>query len=100
MSMGMNEMIDDAQIRQDWARRGFTCGIWVDPPGQVWEDYVHETDELLMLIEGEIEVSAQGQRLRPCIGQEVMIPARARHTVVNVGHVTNRWYYGFKARSS
>ncbi len=65
----------------------------------MWEDYVHETDELLMLIEGEIEVSFLGQRLRLSIGQEVLIPARARHTVVNVGAVTNRWYYGYKVSS-
>jgi hypothetical protein len=22
----------------------FLCGPWVDPPDQVWEDYVHQTD--------------------------------------------------------
>lgn len=96
----MNDSLNDTQIRRDWAQRGFSCGIWIDAPGQVWEDYVHETDELLMLIEGEIEVSFNGQTRRPRIGEEVLIPARARHTVVNVGRVTNRWYYGYKTRSS
>lgn len=92
----MNQPIDDAAIRHDWARRGFSCGIWTDPPGQVWADYVHDTDELVMLIEGEIEVSFLGQTLRPAVGQEVFIPARAPHTVANVGRTVNRWYYGYR----
>ncbi len=92
----MNETIDDGRIRRDWARRGFSCGVWTDPPGQVWADYMHETDELIVLIEGEIEVSFQGQTLRPSVGQEVLIPARALHTVINIGRGSNRWYYGYK----
>jgi mannose-6-phosphate isomerase-like protein (cupin superfamily) len=91
--------VQDERVRQDWARRGFSCGVWIDSPGQAWEDYVHETEELLMLIEGEIEVSFQGETRRPRVGEEVLIPARARHTVINVGASTNRWYYGYKLRS-
>lgn len=22
-----------------WRTRGFSCGLWTDPPGQVWEGY-------------------------------------------------------------
>ena len=41
-----------AQIKQAWAKRGFTYTLWTDPPGQVWEDFVHEVDELVTLVEG------------------------------------------------
>src|SRR3989442_880167 len=74
-----------SQIPQAWAKRGFSYTVWTDPPGQVWANFVHEVDELVALVEGEIELSFQGQTLRPRIGEEVFIPAGARHTVRNIG---------------
>ncbi|XSG85624.1 MAG: hypothetical protein ACPW60_02645 [Methylohalobius sp. ZOD2] len=29
------------KIAQDWKGRGFSCDLWVDSPGQRWEDFVH-----------------------------------------------------------
>ena len=46
---------DRQEISRDWSARGFSCDLWVDPPGQRWEGYVHRTDELVMVIEGEVE---------------------------------------------
>jgi len=88
--------IDLDMVRHDWRARGFSCDLWTDPPGQVWDDYVHATDELLMLIEGEIEVSIGGETDCPAIGEEIFIPAGVSHTVINVGAVTNRWLYGHR----
>ena len=87
---------DKADIGQAWQLRGFSCGLWIDPPGQVWEDYTHSTDELLMVLEGELELEMQGRTFRPKRGEEVLIPARVRHTVRNVGGTTARWLYGYK----
>ena len=83
------------EIKRNWSERGFSCDIWVDSPGQEWKDFVHPVDELVMLIEGEIELEFQGKTLRPTIGEEILIPAKTAHTVRNVGGVTNRWYYGY-----
>ena len=58
--------------RKDWNERGFSFGIFRDPPGQVWADFVHRTDELVMLAEGEIELEIEGKTQRPLIGQEVL----------------------------
>ena len=88
--------LDRTQVEKDWHSRGFSCGLWVDPPGQVWEDYVHPVDELLMVLEGELELKMQGRRVRPKRGEEVLIPANVRHTVLNVGGTTARWLYGYK----
>jgi len=63
--------------RKDWNERGFSFGIFRDPPGQVWADFVHRTDELVMLAEGEIELEIEGKTQRPLIGQEIFIPANA-----------------------
>lgn len=88
--------MEPSQRQQAWARRGFSYTVWMDPPGQVWADFVHEVDELVTLVEGEIELSFQGQTLRPRIGEEVCIPAGARHTVRNIGPTTNRWCFGYQ----
>ena len=88
--------LDQSQVRKDWNQRGFSCGIWTDPPGQIWADFVHDVDELVMLIEGAIELSFSGRAFCPRIGEEVLIPARAAHTVKNVGGTTSRWFYGYK----
>ena len=52
--------MDSDQIKQDWNLRGYSFGIFCDPPGQVWADFVHQTDELLVIAEGEIEVEIEG----------------------------------------
>ncbi len=85
-------------IDQDWRRRGFSCDLWVDPPGQVWENFVHETDELLMIVEGKLEVEMREKLLFPDTGEEVFIPAHTRHSVRNVGGTTARWLYGYKRK--
>ena len=84
------------QIKQNWHSRGYSFGVFRDPPGQVWADFVHRTDELGVLAEGEIEVEIEGMAHRPQIGEEVFIPANAVHTVRNVGLTNNVWYYGYR----
>ena len=84
------------EIKEDWNSRGYSFGIFKDPPGQVWPDFVHKTDELVVLAEGKIEIEIEGQSQQPPIGMEVFIPAKAMHTVRNVGKTNNVWYYGYK----
>ena len=88
--------MDRQHVARDWRARGFSCDVWTDPPGQVWADFVHATDELVMLIDGEIELRFSGQVIRPRVAEEVLIPAGASHTVVNIGMVRNHWFYGYK----
>jgi hypothetical protein len=71
--------LDRTKIANNWKGRGFSCGLWVDPPGQVWEDYVHSTDELLMLTEGALETT------------------HTSHTVRNIGGTTAKWLYGYQS---
>ncbi|SVC34687.1 uncharacterized protein METZ01_LOCUS287541 [marine metagenome] len=42
-------------FKQDWNSRGYSFGVFRDPPGQVWADFVHRTDELVVLAEGDIK---------------------------------------------
>ncbi len=92
----MATSMDKEHRARDWNKRGFSCDIWADPPGQVWADFVHGTDELVMLIDGEIELRFGGKVLRPKVGEEILIPAGEAHTVINVGNTGNRWFYGYR----
>ncbi len=84
------------QIKKDWNLRGYSFKIFKDPPGQVWADFVHKTDELAVLAEGEIEIEIEGKSQQPPIGKEIFIPAKSKHTVRNVGKTNNSWYFGYK----
>ena len=87
-------------VRQDWRNRGFSCDLWVDPPGQCWEGYVHATDELVMIVEGEVEFEIEGVIHRPDPGEELFIPAGAVHSVRNLGRTQARWLYGYGRRTN
>ena len=88
------------KIQGKWNKRGFQGGLWVDPPGQVWRNYVHDVDELFMVVEGgvELEMNGKARRLKP--GEEVLIPAHVVHTVRNVGETESRWLYAYQSRNT
>ena len=50
------EKVEKLKLKDDWKQRGYSFGVFRDPPGQVWADFVHKTDELVVLAEGEIEI--------------------------------------------
>jgi len=89
-------LLDRDRIAAAWSARGFSCGLWVDPPGQRWEDFTHQTDELVMVLEGAMEFEVAGGVYRPAIGEELLIPARTVHAARNLGSSTARWLYGYK----
>ena len=89
-------MIEQREVARSWASRGFSCGLWVDPPGQRWEGFVHGTDELALVVEGEVEFEINGVRHYPEVGEELFIPAGALHSVRNLGGTTARWLYGYR----
>ncbi|MGA8055059.1 MAG: cupin domain-containing protein [Burkholderiales bacterium] len=96
MLSGTMNVISMSEVRACWHDRGFSCDLWVDPPGQVWADFVHEVDELVMPIEGSIELEFGGKVFRPRLGEELAIPANAVHTVRSVGGTIARWLYGYR----
>jgi quercetin dioxygenase-like cupin family protein len=84
-----------AEVTKRWAQRGFSCDLWVDPPGQRWENHVHTTDELVIVLEGEMEFEIDEKIYHPAIGDELFISAGAVHSVRNRGRSTARWLYGY-----
>lgn len=84
-------------IQDDWQRRGFSFGLWEDPPGQVWEDYVHDSEEIFMVLEGRVELEMDGRKLKPQPGKEILIPKGRVHSVRNLGRTHSRWLYGYRS---
>ena len=78
------------QIKKEWNSRGYSYGIFKDPQGQVWADFVHNIDELVVLSEEEIEIEVKSQQT--LIGKKVLIPAKVKHTVRNFGKTSNVWH--------
>jgi quercetin dioxygenase-like cupin family protein len=87
------------KIAADWHLRGFSCDLWIDPPGQRWEDFTHSTDELVVVLEGEMEFEIEGRVHHPTIGDELLIPAKACHSARNIGKTTSRWLFGYKGKT-
>ena len=84
------------QVATDWAKRGFSCDLWIDSPGQRWEDFTHAMDELVIVLEGKMEFEIAGQVHHPEIGEELLIPAGAVHSARNIGTTTARWLYSYR----
>jgi cupin 2 domain-containing protein len=91
-----NQSVDIQKIEKEWKSRGFQGGLWTDPPGQVWKDYIHNVDELVRLIDGEVEIEMEGSTYLLQIGEEILIPANTYHTVRNIGKEKSRWLYAYK----
>ena len=89
-------MVKIDHIQKNWQARGFSCGVWIDPPGQVWKDYVHEVDELFMAVSGQVVLEMNGKILQLKPGEEILIPANVLHTVRNTGETESKWLYGYK----
>jgi mannose-6-phosphate isomerase-like protein (cupin superfamily) len=88
--------IDRAAVREDWARRGYSCELWVDPPGRVWHDFQHETDLLLVVLDGALQIELPGRTIRLDAGDEIAIPAHTRFTLRHVGEYAVRWLHGYR----
>ena len=88
--------MDRNEIAADWAGRGFSCDLWVDAPGNRWEDFTHATDELVIVLQGNMEFEVEGEIHHPQVGDELLIPAGAVHSARNIGETTARWLYGYK----
>jgi quercetin dioxygenase-like cupin family protein len=82
-------------VRRDWKARGFGCETFVDPPGREWNDFVHDTDELVTVLEGRLRFLMNGKTYELEAGDELFIPKGIRHSVHNIHRGTTRWLFGY-----
>ena len=82
-------------VARDWAARGYDCRPFPDPPGREWRDFVHETNELVTVVEGALELTLEGASYRLEAGDELLIPRQVRHSVKNIHAGVTRWLFGY-----
>ncbi len=87
--------LDPDAVAAGWRARGYSCHRMVDPPGRCWRDFVHGENELLVVVAGRLELEVEGEKRTVGPGEEVFIPARARHTVANVNEGPTEWLFGY-----
>jgi len=84
------------ELAKEWGVQGYSCGLWIDPPGQQWVDFLHDTEEMVLVAQGRLRLEIEDESTELGPGDEVMIPARANHSVFNIGETEARWYYGYR----
>jgi len=69
--------------------------LFVDPPGQRWEDVVHICNEVVMVQYGRLgmEVSSVAVEMVPC--DEIFIPKDAIPSVCNIHTGISKWLYSY-----
>jgi quercetin dioxygenase-like cupin family protein len=87
--------VDPTAVSRDWRARGFSCIRFTDPPGQAWNDFVHDTNELVTVVEGRLRFTIGTATVELGPGDEALIPRQVRHSVLNIHSGTTRWLYGY-----
>jgi mannose-6-phosphate isomerase-like protein (cupin superfamily) len=89
-------MPESEMIKESWQARGFTFGAWRDSANAVWQDFVHDLDELFMVVSGEMELKIADKTLRAKPGEEVLIPAGVVRSKRCVSPEGVQWYFGYR----
>lgn len=92
--------VERGLVAQEWRSRGYTCDLFVDPPGRSWNDFVHANNELVAVAEGCLEVQVGDVRLIAEPGDEIFIPRGVSHSVRNIHDDTTRWLFGFDNKAA
>jgi len=87
--------VDSGHVAADWRQSGYSCDLFVGPPGQKWLDFTHASNELITVVEGRLEMTVDDTRLQMGPGDEVFIPAHAVHSVINIHDGISRWLFDY-----
>lgn len=88
-----SSFIDCEELKENWEKKGFSFCIFVAPPKSSLKCF-HNWDEIVMIHSGNVEMKMGGNKFIPKIGEEIIIPANTRYTLINVGEEIAEWYYG------
>jgi len=87
--------INAGNVADNWKERGFSCDIYNDVPGQQWLDFVHQTNELVMVLEGQLNIQVAEEAFIANPGDEVFIPSNTNHSLHNIYQGETKWFYGY-----
>lgn len=89
------EPINREGVTRDWGKRGYSCDVFVDPPGREWNNFVHATNELVTVVSGRLRLTIDSEEIIAEPGDEVFIPKGICHSVKNISPSTTHWLYGY-----
>lgn len=82
-------------VKSQWLQQGFSFGIFRDAPDQEWNDFVHDTDEFVVIAEGKLTISV-GTKTADCeAGDLVRIPRGVVHSLKTTSQSGSVWFYGY-----
>ena len=87
--------VDFDQVQSDWANEGFSFGVFRDPQGQEWNDFIHDTDEYVLVASGELEIRVGDQVKTVGSGALVRIPRNTFHSLKTLSSAGSVWLYGY-----
>ena len=87
--------VEPEWVASDWHQRGFSCETFTDPPGRAWRDFTHDSNELITVLEGRLQLTLDGVNMILEPGDEALIPQRCLHSVVNIATTRTVWLYGY-----
>lgn len=87
--------VDHGAVRAQWQSEGFSFGVFRDPPGQEWNDFVHSSDEYVLVAEGRLSVQVGSERAIAEAGDLVRIPRGVSHSLKTVSKDGSVWLYGY-----
>lgn len=85
-----------SHVEKRWQKQGFATETRSDPPGQIALSPAPDADELLLVLDGRIEIEIEGATLEPQVGEEVLVPAGTVLSLRNAGKAKARWLYGLR----
>ena len=87
--------VTKSAVADDWQRRGYSCDWFVDPPGREWNNFIHDCNELVTVVDGRLAMRVAGKHCVVEAGDEVYIPKGTVHSVKNIHSAVTRWLYGY-----
>ncbi len=87
--------VNQEEVSHSWHEQGYSCDLFIDPPGREWNNFVHSTNEFVTVLDGKLSMTIEGEEMTAEPGDEIFIPKGACHSVKNIHHSTTRWLYGY-----
>lgn len=88
----------EKEFETNWAERGFSFGVGNIKLDEGVDDAVHDDqDELVVMVNGRLEFTIDKKVFIPESNTEILIPAKSRHSIKNIGTEESKIYYGYKS---
>ncbi len=86
--------VDERVVIRDWIARGYACRALDDGPGQPWRRLPADSDALVTVVAGRLEVGLASDTYALEAGDELFIPRGAARRVRTPPGQAARWLYG------